>query len=157
MFRITRARPQDAALLKEIAVAAKGHWGYPDHLMSKWAQAPIITPESILTDIVFLAQLDAATAGWYCLLTGSGTAILDDLWVLPAFMNQGVGRRLFAHAVEQAKVQGAQAIELEADPNAAPFYMHMGCRVIGEVLTSWQRMVPRMRYELASNFQSQTG
>jgi GNAT superfamily N-acetyltransferase len=123
MIEIIRAQPQGAALLKEIAVAAKGYWGYPDHLMAKFAQSPIITPESIVADTVFIAQVDAVTVGWYRLLTGAETTILDDLWVLPACMGRGVGRTLFTHAVEQARGQGAQAIELEADPNAAPFYI----------------------------------
>lgn len=148
MFTIIRAVPQDSLMLKEIAVAAKGYWGYPNELMAEWAQTPIITAESIAADIVFKAWTRPSVMGWYRLLTPSETAILEDLWVLPAFMGKGVGRGLFEHAIGQARQNGAQNIELDADPNAAPFYERMGCRVIGESLSEWGRNIPRMRYSL---------
>ncbi len=47
MLQIVRALATDAVTLKEIAIASKGYWSYPDHLMSQWAQTSIITPESI--------------------------------------------------------------------------------------------------------------
>jgi GNAT superfamily N-acetyltransferase len=148
MILIVRAELQDAVILKEIAVAAKGHWGYPDHLMTEWAQTPIITAESIAAGIVFKACTESSVVGWYRLLPHSVIAILEDLWVLPAFMGKGIGRALFEHAVDQACHFGAQNIELDADPNAEPFYERMGCRVIGESLSEWGRTIPRLRYDL---------
>ena len=148
MFQIIRAQPQDSATLKEIAIAAKRYWGYPDHLIAQWAQTPIITPESIAADNVFKACAQASVIGWYRLLNRPPTVILEDLWLLPAYMGKGIGRALFEHAVDQARRYGALEIELDADPNAAPFYAKMGCRVIGETLSEWGRAIPRMSYSL---------
>jgi GNAT superfamily N-acetyltransferase len=148
MLQIIRALPKDSAALKEIAILSKGYWGYPDDMMSKWAQAPIITPQSIAIALVYMAVLESAIVGWYRLWDGSKTAILDDLWVLPDFMGRGIGRSLFQHAVSQARSGGSLAIELDADPNAFAFYERMGCYKIGENISDWQRMIPRMRYDL---------
>lgn len=148
MLQIVRALPDDSADLKEIAIASKGFWGYPEDMMSKWAQSPIITPQSIAIAVVYKAILENSSVGWYRLWDGSKIAILDDLWVLPAFIGQGIGRSLFMHAVSQARSEGSLAIELDADPNAVPFYEHMGCYKVGEKLSDWQRLIPRMRYDL---------
>ena len=151
MLQIIRASPVDSPTLKEIAILSKGYWGYSEQLMSKWAQSPIISPESITAACVYKAMVEGTTAGWYRLWDGAKTALLDDLWVLPDFIGQGIGRQLFQHSVNQARKNGALAMELDADPNAAPFYEHMGCYKIGEKMSEWQRMIPRMRFELKHN------
>jgi len=150
MLQIVRSLPADAQTLKEIAILSKGYWGYPENLMSQWAGSPIITPASIAVADVYHALVDTSAVAWYRLWTGSKTAILDDLWVLPAFIGQGVGRSLFLHAVSQARTSGALSIELDSDPHAQPFYERMGCYKIGETLSSWQRLIPRMKYDLSS-------
>src|SRR5919108_5149242 len=108
MFTIVRAESQDSAMLKEIAIESKGYWGYPDDLIAQWAQTQIITPDSITADIVFKACAESSVMGWYRLLTPSKIAILEDLWVLPAFMGKGIGRALFEHAIGQARHHGTQ-------------------------------------------------
>ncbi len=149
MLNIARACAQDSTLLREICIQSKGYWGYPDHLMSQLARSTIITPESIARDVVYKACLDEFTVGWYRLLPQAPIAILDDLWVLPEFVGKGIGRALFQHAVIQAQSLGALAIELDADPNALPFYERMGCSVIGQSLSEWGRYIPCMRYVLS--------
>jgi len=151
MFEIVRAQPQDAASLKEIALAAKGYWGYPEQLMRQFAQTQIITPGSISKDVVYKALHESGLIGWYRLLIDTSPAVLDDLWVLPAFIGRGYGRALFEHAREQVRTQGATYFELDADPNAKAFYEKLGCVVVGETLSEWGRMIPRMRYSFNDN------
>jgi GNAT superfamily N-acetyltransferase len=142
------AKAEDAPILRQIAIQSKGHWGYPAHWMDQFSRASIITAESIGADVVYTASADEGVVGWYRLLPQLPTAILEDLWVLPAWIGQGIGRALWQHAAAQAQLLGARAVELEADPNAAPFYQRMGFRVVGQSLSEWGRYVPRMRYEL---------
>jgi len=139
MLQIVRANPEDSEELKQIAILSKGFWGYSEDLMSQWAHSPIITPKSITYATVYKAVVDTSTVGWYRLWDNAKIATLDDLWILPAFMGQGIGRSLFQHAVSQARSFGALSIELDADPHALAFYEHMGCYKIGENLSEWQR------------------
>jgi len=148
MLQIVHALPTDSQTLKEIAILSKGYWGYSQELMAKWAQGPIITPQSIAVAVVYKGVLESSIVGWYRLWDGSKTALLDDLWVLPAFIGQGIGRSLFQHAVSQARSSGSLSIELDADPNAQAFYEHMGCYKVDEKLSDWLRPIPRMRYDL---------
>ncbi|NMB58327.1 MAG: GNAT family N-acetyltransferase [Chloroflexi bacterium] len=147
-IEIIRAIPEESENLKQIAVLSKSHWGYPEALISKWAQTAIITPQAIEEDRVFKACADGVVIGWYRLTPRLPVNELEDLWVLPEYIGKGVGRTLFEHAVIQAKSTGAGQLELAADPNAEPFYTHMGCRKIGEVISEWGRAIPHLMLEL---------
>lgn len=147
-IEIYKAEPEDCERLKEIALASKGYWGYSEVLISQWTQTFIITPESIDRDKVYLARINSLIIGWYRLLVHSTAAVLEDLWVLPDYIGKGVGRKLFEHAVMQAKLSGLPYLELEADPNAEPFYTKMGCHKIGERISEWGRAIPHMIYDL---------
>ncbi|MBK8780893.1 MAG: GNAT family N-acetyltransferase [Anaerolineales bacterium] len=57
---------------------------------------------------------------------------LDNLWVLPGFMGQGIGKQLFQHALERSRALGESVLKIEADPNAQSFYEKMGVRKVGE-------------------------
>jgi GNAT superfamily N-acetyltransferase len=81
---------------------------------------------------VLKVRAESSVVGWYRLMIPSKNVILEDLWVLPAFMGKGIGRALFEHAVDQAERNEGQNIELDADPHAVPFYERVGCRVIGK-------------------------
>jgi hypothetical protein len=48
-------------------------------------------------------------------------------------MGRGVGRTLFERARTLAAEAGADGLAIDADPNAEPFYLHMGARRVGEV------------------------
>ena len=146
MLEIIRVTPGEIAKLKEIAIASKGYWGYPEPLMAQWAQTSIISAEAVTKTLVYKACVDGTITGWYRLIPQASPPTLEDLWVLPAFMNKGIGRALFQHAVEQASRHGAQGFELDTDPNAVSFYQKMGCEVIGESLSEWGRNIPHMRY-----------
>jgi GNAT superfamily N-acetyltransferase len=148
MMEIVRAQPQDAPLLKEIAVASKGHWGYPEQLMAEWARTPIVTAEAIASNLVYVARSGPAVVGWYCLRLEPAPATLEDLWVLPALIGRGTGRALFRHAASQARRHGATTFQLDAEPNAVGFYERMGCHVTGRTLSEWGRYIPRMRCDL---------
>ncbi|OLU35469.1 GNAT family N-acetyltransferase [Pseudomonas sp. PA27(2017)] len=48
------------------------------------------------------------------------------IFVLPAFMEQGIGRRVLAHLEQLALAAGLVDIHLDATPNAAAFYRRCG-------------------------------
>jgi predicted N-acetyltransferase YhbS len=96
-----------------------------------------LTPDYIVAHDVHAAVEGDEIIGFYALtLTGEGgRLVLDHLWLLPKAIGQGVGRALFAHAVERARAMGARQLEIEAEPNAMGFYERMGARIIGEHTT----------------------
>jgi ribosomal protein S18 acetylase RimI-like enzyme len=70
--------------------------------------------------------------GFYTLQEKNGNAWIENLWVLPEYIGQGVGKRLFLHALPRSRAMGRLILQLEADPNALGFYEKMGMYKVGE-------------------------
>jgi GNAT superfamily N-acetyltransferase len=146
-LKITRARGQDAEELHRVAIASKGHWKYPPEWLERFGELLELSPAQVDAGFFFCIR-SARILAWYSLKAKGTIAILDDLWVLPDEIGRGLGRLLFEHALERARELGARRLEWEADPNAVPFYLHMGAAVIGDVETSMGRRIPTMAIDL---------
>jgi GNAT superfamily N-acetyltransferase len=134
-IEIRRATPSDSTLLTEIAHAAKRHWGYPERWIIQWKEVLTITPEFVSTNEVYVATQGATAVGFYALLFKDGGAVLEHMWVDPGRIGAGIGRALFDHAFRVAASFNAAQMEIESDPNAEGFYLRMGARRAGEVLS----------------------
>jgi len=146
-FQIRRAKPEEAAVLTEIAHAAKRHWGYPEDWIEHWKGDLTITPEFISHHEVYVAVTDKEIAGCCALVVKDSQAELEHMWIRPQYMGAGYGKALFVHVMQRAATLSAPAVELSADPNAEGFYKHMGATRIGEVRSEIEgqpRVLPRM-------------
>ncbi len=131
-LQITRAQPEEAEALTQIALAAKGHWGYPERWMELWKPQLTFTPEYFEEHESWVAELGHIPIAFYTLLERDGIAWIENLWVSPEWIGKGVGKSLFLHAREAARQRGFQALQLEADPHAVGFYGKMGMKQVGE-------------------------
>jgi GNAT superfamily N-acetyltransferase len=135
MIPIRRVRPGEADALTRIAIAAKRHWGYPEHWMEIWMPQLTFTPDYFETNESWVAVEQDAPIAFYTVQEREGSAWIENMWVDPAWIGHGIGKKLFQHAVSCAKAQGYQTLQLEADPNALGFYEKMGMGKIGERLS----------------------
>ena len=80
--------------------------------------------------LVGVAVLEATFIG-----SKSNTLQLKFLHASKAYRKQGLGRRLFSLAAEQAKIMGAAKMYISATPseNTVNFYFHLGCQLAEEV------------------------
>jgi GNAT superfamily N-acetyltransferase len=149
-MEIRRAKPKDAAILTEIAFAAKRHWGYPEQWIQRWTSVLTVQAEFIAKNETYIAYAGGQAVGFYGLVSRAGKMSLEHFWVVPNAMRQGIGRLLFSHAVQRAKTMGFCAIEIESDPNAEKFYERMGARRVGGNVTeveAKQRILPVLIYD----------
>ena len=141
--QVRRAGPWDAGALGRLAFAAKGHWGYPGRWMELWRPGLEVSPGFVRDNEVYVA------------VSGGGRGLdLEHLWVLPAWIGTGLGRKLFGHAMRRARELGARTVTIESDPNAEGFYRRMGARRAGEnvyELDGGERALPVMVVELAND------
>jgi GNAT superfamily N-acetyltransferase len=149
-IHIRRALPEEADALTQIALSAKRHWGYPDRWMEIWTPQLTFSPDYFQENETWVAEVDHPIA-FYTLQERDGNAWIENLWVLPEYIGQGVGKQLFLHAMSLSRESGYKVLQLEADPNAAAFYEKIGMHKIGErrsAIEGQPRSLPIMEIKL---------
>ncbi len=150
---IRAARPDEAAAISELAVRSKGHWGYNRSFLEACRDDLALSPTEIATSPVYVYENDNSLCGFYRLLpAGDHAAELDALFVDPSAIGQGVGRRLWEHAVSTAGALGYRELLIQSDPHAEGFYRTMGAKRIGQSASTVSpgRMLPLLRHEVGS-------
>jgi len=151
---IRRARPEEAGALTDLVMRSKAHWGYDDDFMALCLPELTVQPAAIAADEVWVAEEAAegdAPSGILELVPGRDAVELRLIFVAPERMGRGIGAALWRHAEHRTRALGGTAIELDADPNAVPFYERMGMAIVGERPSGSipGRRLPRMRKVLA--------
>ncbi len=147
-MRIRGPEANETERLREIAIAAKGHWGYDPERVESWASESV-TGEALRLKEVYVAEVGGRAIAWAGLVPRRDVCWLDDLWVDPEWMGAGVGTTLFRHAADRARDLGGTRIEWEAEPNALGFYERMGGRYLRDSEPSeWGRVLPVMGVDL---------
>jgi GNAT superfamily N-acetyltransferase len=146
-----RAQPAEAEALSALALRSKAHWGYDADFLAACRDDLTLFPDEIATSTVWVCDGVDAPLGFYQLVVqDDGVAELDALFVEPAAMEQGVGRRLWRHAVATAAKLGCSEMVWQSDPQAEAFYLAMGAQRVGESESTVTpgRMLPLMRFRL---------
>jgi GNAT superfamily N-acetyltransferase len=165
-LRIRPALPAEADALTAIALAAKRHWGYPEAWIELWRRELTYTSDSFARLTIFCAEIAGDVVG-VCSLSfdqpeapgpldppegaaDPGGAEIEGLWITPSHMRRGIGAALMAHAVDEARRQGAHHLRIVADPYAVAFYETLGARHVGTLASRPAgRELPVLRLDLA--------
>lgn len=131
-IKIRRALPTEADALSEIAYSAKAHWGYPERWMEIWKPQLTFSAECFIENESWTAEYDGQPISFYSLEENDGNAWIENLWVLPKYIGEGIGRLLFVHALSRAREIGYSKLQLASDPNAVGFYEKNGMIKVGE-------------------------
>ncbi len=147
---IIEATQQNADALTRLTMRSKAHWGYSSDLMESWREELTITTDYLSKHHAFVLIDDQVIRGYYSFEVLSRTkAELDNLFVDPDFIGQGLGRLLIHHFLKKAEEMGLEKIVLDADPNARLFYQRHGFRIIGRKESSVpERVLPVMSIDL---------
>jgi GNAT superfamily N-acetyltransferase len=146
---IRKAALSEATALSSLAMEAKAHWGYSKQTLEGWERELEISPSDIASKPTYVGEIDESPVGFYSLAPSGSTWELDNLWVVPRLMNQGLGRELLSHALELAFRGGASSVVVDADPNAEPFYLSCGAVRFGQVAAPIAGEPDRVRPQLA--------
>ena len=146
------ARPDELEAITSLAKRSKRFWGYSDEFMAaldeelSFRQADLDDERTRVEVLESEGRIIAALR----MRRRTELAYLEDLWIDPETIGHGYGRLGFERACEIGREWGKGVMELEADPYAEPFYLHVGCqRVWMSPVTSVPgRSVPLMRYSL---------
>lgn len=129
---IRPARPPEGEALSALALRSKAHWGYDAAFMAACAADLTISAESIQANPTYVIEAKERVLGFYMLESPNDREIeLGYLFVEPDAIGQGYGNQLMCHAKEKALELGYQAMLIQGDPNAEPFYRAMGGKKTG--------------------------
>lgn len=142
----------DSDVLTNITKRSKAYWGYSDEQMNKWSELLTITQKYIETNNVFKLLIDNRTVGYYSFFYEKESTIkLDNLFVLPEFIGNGLGKLLMNDFLTRIKGTEAKKILLDSEPNAESFYAKFGFIKVGQIETSiHDRYLPVMELKLNS-------
>jgi len=133
MPTLRRARPEEHALLSELAFRSKGYWGYDPSFMEACRAELTYTPEDLSALYFGVVEEDEGVLGFHALgLPVGGTVELEALFVEPRSIGRGYGRALIEDAKRRARALGAHTMIIQGDPHAERFYLEAGARRIGE-------------------------
>ncbi|MEU8703575.1 GNAT family N-acetyltransferase [Streptomyces sp. NPDC048565] len=131
MTYVRAGRPDEAAALTALALRSKAYWGYDEAFLAACREELAVRPADVTARRTAVAERDGGLLGFTMLDGDPPVGAVGMMFVDPDTIGQGVGRLLFEHAVAQARRLGFEALTIDADPNAEPFYTAMGAVRIG--------------------------
>ena len=131
-WQIRQALPSEVEQLSKLAFRSKAHWGYSDRFMQACLEELTIDKCYIKNNPTFVIEDARDLIGFYSLEHISASKVeLSYLFVDPAFIGKGYGRKLMMHAQEKARQLGYSKMIIQGDPNAERFYRSAGGSVVG--------------------------
>ncbi len=130
--QIRQALPSEVEHLSGLAFRSKSYWGYSDQFMKACLEELTVDECYIENNPTFVIETAGNAVGFYSLERISAAEVeLSYLFVDPAFIGKGYGRKLITHAQEEARQLGYSKMIIQGDPNAERFYRSAGGSVIG--------------------------
>ncbi|HIP79625.1 MAG TPA: GNAT family N-acetyltransferase [Kiloniellaceae bacterium] len=153
MIRLRPAVESELPALSALCLRSKAVWGYDDAFIAACRQELTLTPQALRDSHLQIAEDESGVVGVVELDIEGESAEISKLFVEPGRMGSGAGRVLFTWAVEQARELGARTMRIEADPDAAAFYRHMGAKVVGTAPSGSipGRVLPLLTLDLSGN------
>ncbi len=127
--RIIRATPGDVHLLNSISLAAKQHWNYPEAWIAHWQEELQVSEAYVALQQVYKMVLGRAIIGFIALEQENNLFEIAHLWIVPAYIGKGYGKRLLTSVLALVVPPGARLL-VTADPYAEGFYLRQGFTTI---------------------------
>jgi len=133
---------RDAALsersrLRELHEKSSSVWSEDRVMLAAHPEVLGVPSEAIQEGRVRVAETERKIIGFSVLGFSGCESELDGLFVDPAFMRQGVGRRLLADAVQIAADAGIQTMRVVTRAELKPFYEGAGFISAGSTQTQF--------------------
>lgn len=146
---IREAHAEELEALTALCLRSKAHWGgYDADFMAACVDELTLRPEHLGPGLVVWD--DGALRGVAQVSVTREEAHLEDMFIDPSAIGQGLGRKLFDWATSFALTRGARSLSIDSDPFAEPFYARMGAVRVGIVPSGSVpgRVLPRLSYTL---------
>jgi GNAT superfamily N-acetyltransferase len=153
-FVVREVDPAEAQQLTQLAHLAKAYWGYSPKFMDAFDDELTFKADDLKNDryLFRVGTCDGTICSFYALDRESesdDSIEMTALFVEPTAIGKGLGKRLFEHAVEEAKNLGAANMMIHSDPYAEKFYTKMGAVKIKDIPSRSMegRQIPLLKFD----------
>lgn len=146
-MQIIKATAEHISEMNALILASKRFWGYSEEIMALWLDDLRVDAQVLASRSFWVVQADARLAGVFSISQDRAGCELEDFWVHPECMGEGLGRFMFAFVVQWLVQQDVTEMTIVADRHAKAFYERMGAEQIGNVTSQPAgRTLPLMRF-----------
>ena len=156
------AIPEEANKITRLTLASKRYWGYSEEWIAGWTEELTVHPEYIEKNMVVLAEEKTELLGYISIIEHtqnqivkvgeyslSGGFFLDNLFIHPLHIREGIGAKLTIIALDWCKKRQIKMLHVYSDPNAKGFYEKMGAVCFGEIVSgSFGRPLPFLVFKI---------
>jgi N-acetylglutamate synthase-like GNAT family acetyltransferase len=149
-LKIRSAKPDEHEILSALALRSKAHWGYSEKFIETCVDELTITAARVETVDFLVAEEAGEICGMAGIAPCDGGWEVCNMFVEPERIGTGVGGILISALLQRAHELGIRELQIDADPNARPFYERMGA-VFVQMTPSGSvpgREIPQLRLTL---------
>ncbi len=136
-IRIIRAREQCLDAINGLIARSKAYWSWPKGYLEQALPFHRVSPAYVRSNPCF-EVLDAhdKLIAFVSLVVSDARVILDNLWITPELIGNGIGRLACEHVFRFARGRGWTELWVLPDPPAEGFYVKTGFSDTGERVPS---------------------
>jgi GNAT superfamily N-acetyltransferase len=150
---IRQARPDEHKEISALALRSKGHWGYSADFLESCRAELTYDAADCGSGQMWVAETGAEVVGFGLIQGEPPAGELAALFVDPSAIGTGCGKLLLRHLLREASERGFTCVDLDADPEAEPFYLHFGAVRLASTPSASipGRFLPHLEFRLDSS------
>jgi GNAT superfamily N-acetyltransferase len=127
MIRILRATEHRLAAINRLIARSKASWSWPEGYLEQALPLHELTATYLCGNHCFeILDREDVLIGFVSIVASGATVTLDNLWIAPERIGQGIGRQACDHVFRLAQRQGWTELWVLPDPPAEGFYRKAG-------------------------------
>jgi N-acetylglutamate synthase-like GNAT family acetyltransferase len=134
---VVAAREESLAHINVLIARSKSYWDCPAEYLEKALPLHRLDTAYLRSNHCFeILNVNGELAAYASIAVASARITLDNLWVRPDLIDQGIGRRTCEHIFAFARTRGWTELWVLPDPPSEQFYKRMGFCDTGERVKS---------------------
>jgi GNAT superfamily N-acetyltransferase len=140
---IVRAKQESLPAINALIARSKAYWAWPVEYLEQALLLHRIDADYLLRHHNFeVRDTRDELVGFFSVAASDDRVVLDNLWVSPEWIGQGIGRRACEYAFKFARDHEWTQLWVMPDPPAEGFYLRLGFVDTGERVSSRVRGGP---------------
>jgi GNAT superfamily N-acetyltransferase len=136
-IRIIRAREESLDDINGLIARSKAYWNWPEGYLDQALPLHRVSPAYVRSNQCFeVLDVHDRLVAFISVVVSDARVVLDNLWVMPELIGNGIGRQACEHVFRLARKRGWTELWVLPDPPAEGFYVKAGFSDTGERVPS---------------------